>query len=182
MATVIDTHLAKFDGVQRAALVTTRDVIVAALPQAEEVLNYGMPTFSVDGIAVVGFDGFTGHNSLFPYSTAAVAQIEADHPELQTSKGTVRFPKDKPIPATLLRKVIKRRIAEINHSFPKKSGEYRQFYANGALKCSGRYRGDDMTGKWRYYRSDGTLQRSGSYRSGKKLDDWETFPADPPKR
>ena len=173
--TVIDDHLKKFDGEQRAALLATRDTIAAALPGADQVLNYGMPTFSVDGVSVVGFDGFRAHNSLFPYSTGVVSWISAENPELPTSKGAIRFPMDKPIPARLLKRVIKQRIAEINDSYPKKSGEYREFYDNGALKCSGRYRGDVMTGAWKFYRRDGSLMRSGSFRAGKKLDDWVTY-------
>lgn len=170
----VDLHLARFHGAQRAALDRTRATIAKALPGAEEMVSYGMPTFKISGVAVVGFDGFAEHNSLFPYSGSVVASMADELPDLVTSKGTVQFPIDQPFPAAVLTRVLKKRIAEINDTFPRKNGEVKEFYDNGHLKLSGRMRGDRMHGAWKWYRRDGSLMRTGSFRDGVRTGIWTT--------
>ena len=138
----MDTHLLKFPDPQRAALQRTRATIAAALPGAAQVISYGMPTFKVDGVAVVGFDGFKGHNSLFPYSGSVVTLLGSEIPDQVTSKGTVQFPVDKAFPAPLLKRILQVRIQEINACYPKRTGEVKEFYSNGQLKLSGRMKDD----------------------------------------
>jgi uncharacterized protein YdhG (YjbR/CyaY superfamily) len=174
----VDAHLSRFSGAQRAALDTTRAVIAGALPGAEEVISYGMPTFKVGGIAVVGFDGFARHNSLFPYSGAVTGALVDELPDHVVSKGTVQFPVDRPLPATLLKRILRERIAEINGSFPKKNGEAREFYDNGYLKVSGRMKGELMHGSWTWYRRDGSVMRTGSFRDGEQVGSWTTYDRD----
>lgn len=91
-AAEIDAHLAKFSGPQAKALLGTRDRIATALPGAQQVLAYGMPTFKIDGDTVVGFEGFRAHNSLFPYSGSVVAMVAEEVPDWHVSKGTIQFP------------------------------------------------------------------------------------------
>ena len=64
----VNAHLKKFAPEQRKILIELRDHIASKLPSSEQVIKYGIPTFLINGIAVVGFDGYKGHNSLFPYS------------------------------------------------------------------------------------------------------------------
>lgn len=170
-----DKHLKTFDPPQRTALVKTLDTVRRTLPGATEEISYGMPTFKIWGIAVVGIDGFKQHNSLFPYSGSVVAMLAEALPGQATSKGTVQFDRDKPFNAALLKKVLKTRIIEINDSFPKKNGETKEFYDNGHLKLEGRMRGDAMQGAWRWYRRDGSLMRSGSFKNGVQVGDWVTY-------
>ncbi len=118
----VDAHLDRFTGAQAKALQTTRARIAAALPGAEQVISYGMPTFKVDGVAVVGFDGFKAHNSLFPYSGSVVALVADARPEWTVSKGTIQFPLAEAFPAALLKRVIALRIDEINAGYPKSGG------------------------------------------------------------
>ena len=174
-ASPVDEHLARFAGAQRAALEATRDVIRAALPGAIETISYGMPTFKVQGVAVVGFDGFTHHNSLFPYSGSVIEAVRAELPGAVTSKGTIQFDRDRPFPAPLLRRVLRARIEEINASYPKASGEAKEFYSNGRLKSSGRMRDGVMHGRWTFYRKDGTPMRSGSFDRGTRVGTWTTY-------
>jgi uncharacterized protein YdhG (YjbR/CyaY superfamily) len=171
----VDAHLASFDGPQRRALERTRATIARALPGADQVISYGMPTFKVDGIAVVGFDGFTAHNSLFPYSGSVIELLGQEIPDQVTSKGTVRFPADQPFPAPLLKRILAVRIAEINATFPRSSGEVKEFYDNGRLKLVGRLKDDQMHGAWRWYRRDGSLMRTGSFRAGAQVGTWTTY-------
>ena len=132
-----------------------------------------MPTFSVDGVSVVGFDGFRAHNSLFPYSTGVVSWISAET-RAPDQQGRDPLPHGQAHPARLLKRVIKQRIAEINDSYPKSpvsTGVLRQRRIE-VLRPLPRRRHD---GAWKFYRRDGSLMRSGSFRAGKKLDDWVTY-------
>src|SRR3984893_6338878 len=84
----------------------------AAPPEATEAISYGMPAFKYNGV-LVWFAAFSNHCSLFP--TAAV--IEAFKNELKsfsTSKGTIHFPTDKPLPTALVKKLVKARVAQID--------------------------------------------------------------------
>jgi uncharacterized protein YdhG (YjbR/CyaY superfamily) len=81
-----------------------------APPEATEIISYGLPAFKYKGV-LVWFAAFSNHCSLFPGSSV----IEAFKNELKgfsTSKGTIQFPLDKPLPAGLVKKLVKARIAE----------------------------------------------------------------------
>ena len=171
----VESHLAQFDGPQAVALRRTRDLIATALPGAEQVIAYGMPTFKVDGVAVVGFDGFKQHNSLFPYSGGVVALVAAELPDWVVAKGTIRFPLDKPFPAPLLKRVLALRIQEINASYPKKSGQTKEFYNNGVLKLKGGMKNGQMHGAWQWFRRDGSMLRAGRFREGIQTGEWVTY-------
>jgi len=83
----------------------------AVPPAATETIGYGMPAFRYKEV-LVWFAAFSDHCSLFP--TASV--IEAYKKELQglyTSKGTIHFPTDKPLPAALIKKLVKARVAQV---------------------------------------------------------------------
>lgn len=174
-ASRFDEHLNRFDPPQRVALAKTLDTVRRALPGATEEISYGMPTFKIGGVAVIGLDGFKNHNSLFPYSGSVVAMLGEALPGQATSKGTVQFDRDKAFNPALLKKVIKTRVAEINGSYPKKNGETKEFYDNGHIKLEGRMRGDVMQGAWRWYRRDGSLMRSGSFKNGTQVGEWVTY-------
>jgi uncharacterized protein YdhG (YjbR/CyaY superfamily) len=176
--TVIDRHLAGFDDEQRAALLATVTTIRSALPGATEVISYGMPTFKVGGekgIAVIGLDGFSKHNSLFPYSGRVLSELADDLAHYPGTKGSIHFDRDRPFPAPLLKRILKVRLAEINAGYPTKTGESREFYVNGVLKSSGRVKDGELHGPWRWFRRDGTLLRSGSFRAGAQVGEWVTY-------
>ncbi len=82
----------------------------AVPPEATEAISYGMPAFKYKGV-LVWFAAFSNHCSLFPGSSV----IEAFKNELKgfsTSKGTIHFPVDKPLPAALVKKLVKARVAQ----------------------------------------------------------------------
>lgn len=106
----VDEYLAGVPKEARATLEKLRKTIKAAAPMASEVISYRMPMYKQHGM-VVGFAAFKDHCSIFPGS----AVMDAHKDELKrydTSKGTIRFAVDKPLPATLVKKLVKARIAE----------------------------------------------------------------------
>ena len=107
-------HLATLPQPQRDTLTALRATLRELLPNASESLSYNMPCFKVDGVAVAGFDGFKNHCSYFPHSGNVVGQITGV-PEWCTaaSKGTLQFPVDRPLPKTLVRKLVQARLREI---------------------------------------------------------------------
>lgn len=105
----VDAYLASLSAEVRTGLEKLR----RAAPAAEEGFSYGLPAFKLDGRPLVCYAASKNHSSLYPMS-AAVMQAHA--PELkayETSKGTIRFAPNKPPPATLVKRVVKSRIAEL---------------------------------------------------------------------
>ncbi len=110
--TSVDEYLAALAPTQRSALERLRRTIRAAAPETTEALYYRMPAFRDHGRALVAYAAFTDHCSLFPLSTEV---IEAHAEELQpyrTSKGTIHFTADRPLPAALVRRLVRARLAE----------------------------------------------------------------------
>jgi len=114
-----DEYLARVPEPARSTLKKVRSAICAAVPpEATEAISYGIPAFKHKG-TLVWFAAFRDHCSLFP--TASV--IEAFKKELKgfrTSKGTIHFPVDKPLSAALVKKLVKARIAAIEHKKPRR--------------------------------------------------------------
>jgi len=108
----VDAYFASLEPARRAPLQKLRETIAAAAPRAEEGITYGMPGFLVQGRGLVGYMAFDRHYSLFPMSAAVVEAFQNELDGFSTSKGTIRFPVDKPLPAALVKKLVKARIAE----------------------------------------------------------------------
>ena len=107
-----DDYLARLPGDKRAALEKLRRSIRSAAPRAEECISYQLPAFRLDGKVLVLFGATAKHCSFYPGSGTAVEAHKADLEGYSTSKGTIRFDADKPLPATLVRKIVNYRIAE----------------------------------------------------------------------
>jgi uncharacterized protein YdhG (YjbR/CyaY superfamily) len=108
----VDAYLAKVPGDARAALEKLRGTIKAVAPEATETISYQMPTFKHHGRFLVSYAAFKHHCSLFPASKAV---MEAHGEELKpyfSGKGTLRFTADDPIPAALVKKIVKTRLEE----------------------------------------------------------------------
>jgi uncharacterized protein YdhG (YjbR/CyaY superfamily) len=95
---------------KRAALETLRKNIKAAVPEAEEDISYGVPAFRLNGKFLVAYAAAKNHCAFYPGS---VVQSLKELENYDTSKGTIRFPPGKPLPAALVRKLVKLRIAKI---------------------------------------------------------------------
>jgi len=107
-----DEYLAAVPEPARSTLTRIRAVIRSAVPpEATEAISYRIPTFRYKG-PLVGFAAFPNHCSFFPMSSSVLERFENDLQGLETSKGTIRFPVDKPLSAALVKKVVKARIAQ----------------------------------------------------------------------
>jgi len=106
----IDGYLAGLSPDKRAALQHLRKTIRAAVPRAEECISYQLPAFRLDGRVLLWFGAGANHCSFYP--GAVVQGFKAQLEKYDTSKGTIRFPADRPLPATLVRKLVKARIAQ----------------------------------------------------------------------
>jgi len=107
----IDEYLAPLSNEKRAALEKLRKAIKSAAPGAEECISYRIPAFRLGGRLLVAFGAATNHCAFYP----GAFPVEAHKDELKaydTSKGTIRFQANKPLPATLVGKLVKARIAE----------------------------------------------------------------------
>ena len=171
----VTAHLKKFDKPQRDALQAVREIIAEALPEAKEVIKYGIPTFLIEGVAIIGFDGFKKHNSVFPYSGSTNLMLAKELAGYEQTKGSIHFAVDKRFPKPLLKKIIKARIIQINGNYPKRSGEYLEFYGNGVLKAIGKMKAEKLHGDWKWFRKDGVIMRSGSFKNGKQIGVWITY-------
>jgi uncharacterized protein YdhG (YjbR/CyaY superfamily) len=108
----IDEYLAGLSPENRAALQKIRRAIHAAAPGAEETISYGMPAFRLKGKLIAGFKAAASHCSYHPMSGETVGTLAADLKKYETSRGTIRFSAREGLPATLVRKLVKARIAE----------------------------------------------------------------------
>jgi uncharacterized protein YdhG (YjbR/CyaY superfamily) len=109
---VVNKYLAGVPEEKRATLEKLRQTIRTVVPEAEEILWYQMPTFKFEGRPLVTYAAFKDHCSLFPMSNAVIKAHAAELKSYVTSKGTVRFTSDKPLPATLVKKIVRARIKE----------------------------------------------------------------------
>ena len=171
----VAAHFKKFSPDQRKVLSELRDQIVVKLPTAEQVIKYGIPTFLIDGVSVIGFDGFKNHNSIFPYSGSFNSRLKKDLEKFEQTKSSIHFELGKAIPKTLVNKILEERIRQINDTYPKKSGEFLEFYSNGVLKAKGKYKAGKLNGSWRWFRRNGVIMRSGSFKDGEQIGTWITF-------
>jgi uncharacterized protein YdhG (YjbR/CyaY superfamily) len=116
MATV-DEYLEALPEGDRAALERVRKIIKAAAPEAVETISYQMPTFKYHG-PLVGFAAFKNHLSFFAMGKTAMHAFSKELESYDTTKGSIHFTADRPLPAALIKKIVKKRIEENLQSSP----------------------------------------------------------------
>jgi uncharacterized protein YdhG (YjbR/CyaY superfamily) len=110
--TSLEDYLAVLPAEQRAALEKLRKTIRAVAPEATETISYQMPTFKDRGRVLVHYAAFKDHCSLFPASIGVMEALGEELKPYFSGKGTLRFTADKPIPAALVKKIVKARLEE----------------------------------------------------------------------
>jgi uncharacterized protein YdhG (YjbR/CyaY superfamily) len=111
-AKTVDEYLANIPEPAQSTLKHVRAVIQSVVPvETTEVISYGIPMFKFRGM-LVGYAAFKNHCSLFPTGSGVLDQFEKELKDYRTSKGTIQFPSDKPLPDALVRKIVKARVKE----------------------------------------------------------------------
>jgi len=109
-ASDVESYLAGCPEPHRSTLEKLRATIRSVVPkETTEAISYGMPSFRYKG-GLVGYAAFKAHCSFFPMSGRLVEEFADELKAYKTSKGTIQFPADKPLPATLVKKMVKARV------------------------------------------------------------------------
>ena len=109
----IDKFFAAVDEPKRSTLEEMRRRILEVVPDAEQTIKYGMPAFLKDGWCFVCIAPFKNHINWSPYSSNVFVQLQDELAGYAVSKGSMQFAVDKPLPKTLIKKLIKVRLAQI---------------------------------------------------------------------
>jgi uncharacterized protein YdhG (YjbR/CyaY superfamily) len=111
-AASIDEYLATVKGEKRAALDKLRTTIRAVVPKATECISYGIPAFRLDTKVVAGFAATAKGCSFFPFSGSTLRTLAGELRRYEMTKSSLHFDPAKGLPAALVRKLIKARLAE----------------------------------------------------------------------
>ena len=103
----VDGYIARHPDAVQAILRRVRGTIRKALPRAEEMISYQIPTYKLHGSYVVYFAGWKQHYSLYPATNRLVAAFKDDLAPYKVNKGTIRFPLSEPVPVRLIDRIAK---------------------------------------------------------------------------
>jgi len=109
----VDDYISNFPKETQIILEKIRSTIIEVLPEAEERISYGIPTYTMPVGNIVHFGGYPKHIGVYPGS-GAITNFADQLKDYETSKGTIRFPLDEPIPYDLIEKIT-RYCAKINN-------------------------------------------------------------------
>jgi uncharacterized protein YdhG (YjbR/CyaY superfamily) len=118
-ASEIDEYLDRLDEPKRSTLSQLRRDILAAVPDADQCISYGVPGFKVAGKTIAGFTAFKNHLSYLPHSGSVFPELAAELAGYEKSSGALRFSIDQPLPAHLVEKLI---AVRMRHAFTPASG------------------------------------------------------------
>ena len=116
----IDEYLANVKPDHRETLKKLRQIIQTAAPKAEECISYGIPAFRLNRRLLVFLGAWANNCAFYPGRAATLRKFRNELRNFETSKGTIRFSPDKPLPVALVKKLVKTRIAENNDRANKK--------------------------------------------------------------
>jgi len=109
----VDQYLASLPGDSRKALENLRKIIQDTVPYAEEGFSYGVPAFKINGKPLVCYAAFKNHCGFYPISSEVLISFALDLEGFEMAKGTIRFKVDKPLPTTLVKRIVKARLKEL---------------------------------------------------------------------
>ncbi len=112
----VDQYLRAVDEPKRGTLQALRRTILEIVPEAEQVISYGVPAFRVQGNIVAGFAAFKDHLSYLPFSGSVLQQLGDELRGYTMTKGALHFPVDRPLPTSLVQKLIAVRLDQIGQS------------------------------------------------------------------
>ncbi len=110
----VDEYLRIVEEPKRSTLQKLRGTILEIVPEAEEVISYGLPAFRIQGKTVAGFAAFENHLSYLPFSGSVLGQLADELEGYTMTKSSLHFPIDRPLPKALVKKLIAVRLDEIS--------------------------------------------------------------------
>ncbi|NLD38729.1 MAG: hypothetical protein GX654_17850 [Desulfatiglans sp.] len=110
----IDRYISNFPKDVQGILKKIRDIISKAAPDADEAIKYGIPTFVLNE-NLIHFAGYKRHIGFYP-TPSAIEKFRDELSEYEKSKGSIKFPLDKPVPYDLIKKIVKYRVGEVKGS------------------------------------------------------------------
>lgn len=112
----IDEYLRGVNEPKRNTLQALRRMILEIVPDAEQVISYGVPAFRVDGKTVAGFAAFKDHLSYLPFSGAVLGRLADELKGYTMTKSSLHFPVDRPLPNSVVRSLIAMRLGELREA------------------------------------------------------------------
>jgi uncharacterized protein YdhG (YjbR/CyaY superfamily) len=112
----VDEYLNAVDEPKRGTLQALRRTILEIVPEAEQVISYRVPAFRVNGTIVAGFAAFKDHLSYLPFSGSVLGQLRDELHGYTMTKSALHFPVDRPLPTSLVKKLIAVRLDQIGQA------------------------------------------------------------------
>jgi uncharacterized protein YdhG (YjbR/CyaY superfamily) len=106
----VDEYLRRIEEPKRGTLEALRSTILEIVPDAEQVISYGVPAFRIGGETVAGFAAFQDHLSYLPFSGSVLSDLADELQGYTMTKSALHFPVDRPLPKTLVKKLIGARL------------------------------------------------------------------------
>jgi len=147
-------------------------VLRDAIPRASIGRKYNIDCLHIEGVVVAGLKGFAKHNSYFPFSGGVLRHVKGLPEGYSTTQGALRFPSDGILDVSLVKRLVRLRLAEMAKV---KSGKRVVTFPDGSLKAVGAMRKGQLHGPWKWFRQDGSLMRVGSFRDGVQSGTWITY-------
>jgi len=147
-------------------------VLRDAIPRASIGRKYNIDCLHIEGVVVAGLKGFAKHNSYFPFSGGVLRHVKGLPEGYSTTQGALRFPSDGILEVSLVKRLVRLRLAEMAKV---KSGKRVVTFPDGSLKAVGAMRKGQLHGQWKWFRQDGSLMRVGSFRDGVQSGTWITY-------
>ena len=157
---------------RRRALRANWTVLRDAIPKASIGRKYNIDCLHIEGVVVAGLKGFAKHNSYFPFSGGVLRHVKGLPEGYSTTQGALRFPSDGILEVSLVKRLVRLRLAEMAKV---KSGKRVVTFPDGSLKAVGAMRKGQLHGPWKWFRQDGSLMRVGSFRDGVQSGTWITY-------
>ncbi len=109
----IDAYLASLEEPKRSTLGELRRTILGIIPDADQCISYGLPAFRVRGKVIAGFAAFKSHLSYLPHSGSVLPAVRDEISGYETTKGSLHFPVDSPLPRALVKRLIDVRMGQV---------------------------------------------------------------------
>jgi uncharacterized protein YdhG (YjbR/CyaY superfamily) len=119
-AAEVDEYLGGLEEPKRSTLQALRSAILEIVPQAEQVISYGVPAFRVEGTTIAGFAAFRNHLSYLPFSGSVLGELGDELEGYEMTKSSLHFSIDAPLPRPLVERLIAVRLAEVSRRSAKR--------------------------------------------------------------